>query len=537
MPSELFGQPIFYEDFSPDRPSRFDADLDEFSKLSALEKQELKGFCNISGVATTFTLRSENFREDLVADVSQSINRHRQVICALSLSLFGSPNFSLAEIVVYINEKQLRVYSADAYSPMFLFLKAQLDPALFVYSEYFGREYKSGEMVNDIRHEDLQATSFADESFDIILTCDVFEHIPNAIIAEREVVRILKANGIYCFTVPYIPDGDSDLILAEAAGDGEIQYFAEPQYHGDPVRPDEGILVYRLFSFRDLKQRFEALGCTFRSYRFWSKALGIIDANGWVQIAIKETEENLSLAPYLVGSRWLRELQNELSSTQAQVVQGASEITRLTASIDEACLQLTNQQEVLTRQQELITTQQDKLTREEDELTKQQDVLAKRQEVLTWMQNSRSWRLATVFQDLWQFQDRLRALAARMQYKLGLGGTIFYGAIEGPTSDAVIGEQLEVSGWVFSTAAPVVFVEAFLDSDYLGRLEYGKERDDVAKKYSAEGAEKSGYAQRFLLSAEQRGKRRLRLRAFDALGHSQLFSRPLHKAPPTLPAR
>lgn len=530
MPSELFGQPIFYEDFSPDRPSRFDADLDEFSKLSALEKHELKGFCNISGVATTFTLRSENFREDLVADVSQSINRHRQVICALSLALFGSPNFSLAEIVVYINEKQLRVYSADAYSPMFLFLKAQLDPALFIYSEYFGPEYKSGEMINGIRHEDLQATSFADESFDIILTCDVFEHIPNAIIAEREVVRMLKANGIYCFTVPYIPDGDGDLILAEAAGDGEIQYFAEPQYHGDPVRPDEGILVYRLFSFRDLRQRFEALGCTFRSYRFWSKALGIIDANGWVQIATKESEQQLSLAPYLVGSRWLRELQHELSSTQAQVVQGESEITRLTASINEACLQLTNQQEELAKQQEVIIKQQ-------GELTRQQDVLAKRQEVLTWMQNSRSWRLATVFQDLWQFQDRLRALAARMQYKLGLGGTIFYGAIEDPTSDAVFGEQLEISGWVFSTAAPVVFVEAFLDSDYLGRLEYGKEREDVAKKYSAEGAEKSGYTQRFLLSTEQRGKRRLRLRAFDALGHSQLFSRPLHKALPTQPAQ
>src|SRR5207249_3711892 len=99
----------------------------------------------------------------------------------------------------------------------------------------------------------------------------VFEHIPNAIAAEREVMRILKPGGVYCFTAPFLPAHDHDVVLAEVDNFGNTRYLAEPQYHVDPLRP-EGILVYRIFSFNDMKRRFESMGHEFKSYRFWSKS-------------------------------------------------------------------------------------------------------------------------------------------------------------------------------------------------------------------------------------------------------------------------
>lgn len=283
---EYQGLPIFYEQFNQ-QSSRFDSELDQIVKQYALATRTIHGFCNLSASETDFQVSSDNLRESIVASTSQSISRQRTIVCGLSQAVFGSPCASLFQIADYINRNNLRIYSAEANSAFFLHLKRYIQPNLFSYSEFFGADYTSGDMVNGVMHQDLQCTSFAPESFDLVITSEVFEHIPDAIAAEREVIRILKTRGIYCFTVPFLPYHDNDIVLAELDGAGSIRYLAEPQYHGDPVRPDEGILVYRLFSSNDLKERFESLDCSFVTYRFWSKPLGILDNNAWVHVVKK----------------------------------------------------------------------------------------------------------------------------------------------------------------------------------------------------------------------------------------------------------
>ena len=34
--------------------------------------------------------------------------------------------------------------------------------------------------------------------------------------------------------------------------DGSIEYLAEPLYHGDPIRPHQGVLVWRIFGIEML---------------------------------------------------------------------------------------------------------------------------------------------------------------------------------------------------------------------------------------------------------------------------------------------
>jgi SAM-dependent methyltransferase len=129
--------------------------------------------------------------------------------------------------------------------------------------------------------------SFADASFDVVLTSDVFEHLHEVEQAEAEVVRVLRPGGTYCFTVPFAPNDDDDIILARDRDDGTVEHLAEPQYHGDPLRPGEGILVYRIFTHRRLKERFEALGCTYETFRMWSPGMGILGWDSFVMAATK----------------------------------------------------------------------------------------------------------------------------------------------------------------------------------------------------------------------------------------------------------
>jgi hypothetical protein len=101
------------------------------------------------------------------------------------------------------------------------------------------------------------------------------EHVPDAPTAEGEIVRILKPGGAYYFTVPLHAMADADLVFLLNA-DRKLEHFAEPIYHGDRLRP-EGVLVFRIFSVRQMTERFRDLGATCTNYRLWSKGYGLMD--------------------------------------------------------------------------------------------------------------------------------------------------------------------------------------------------------------------------------------------------------------------
>ncbi len=278
-------------------PSTVYSDYAAGMEHEILQSGKFVGLCNLSGTPTEFSIAHHNLRETVVATSSNSYNRQRQLVCAISIGLFGHPYATIDEIAAHINFYNLKLFTAEANAALFLYLKRLLRPELFYYSEYFGPDYQSGQMVNGVRHEDLQQTSFPDETFDIVLTAEVFEHIPDAIKAEREIIRILKKGGIYCFTVPFAPYAEHDNIRASLDSDGNIVHHAPPEYHGDPVRPEEGVLVYRVFSQRDMEQRFTALDCEFVTYHLWSRMLGILGANAMVHVASKLPKRSFASAP------------------------------------------------------------------------------------------------------------------------------------------------------------------------------------------------------------------------------------------------
>jgi SAM-dependent methyltransferase len=111
---------------------------------------------------------------------------------------------------------------------------------------YVGTHYypdvSPGSLHNGLRCENLERLTFADASFDLVVTQDVMEHILDPAAALSEIARTLVPGGFHVFTVPFY-DRQETLVRATRTPQG-IEYLEPPQYHGNPI-DGRGSLVTR----------------------------------------------------------------------------------------------------------------------------------------------------------------------------------------------------------------------------------------------------------------------------------------------------
>ena len=210
-------------------------------------------FCPICGRVTTMVFRGGSARESWVCRSCRSFNRQRQIAAVLCRrDLAGRSHRSLRDYAEHSGEA---VYLAEQGGPLH---EALRHASTFAASEYMDPRAASGEVINGVLHQDLQRLSFAGESFDLVVTTDVFEHVPAPYTAHAEILRVLRPGGRHVFTVPYDEGREDDDVRAVLDAEGNIEYLTEPQYHLDPLRP-EGALVFTIFG-TGMSDRLRDLG-------------------------------------------------------------------------------------------------------------------------------------------------------------------------------------------------------------------------------------------------------------------------------------
>ena len=90
---------------------------------------------------------------------------------------------------------------------------------------------KPGETVNGIRSEDLTRLTYADESFDLVITSESLEHVPDLNKALAEIRRVLKPGGCHIFTIPQIPGVAKTYPRAVLREDSSVEHLASPICH------------------------------------------------------------------------------------------------------------------------------------------------------------------------------------------------------------------------------------------------------------------------------------------------------------------
>jgi GT2 family glycosyltransferase/2-polyprenyl-3-methyl-5-hydroxy-6-metoxy-1,4-benzoquinol methylase/glycosyltransferase involved in cell wall biosynthesis len=235
--------------------------------------EHIIGWCNICGQKTRFYFKEVAlWRESLVCEHCRSTSRYRSIARGVLRAvgeLNGCQVPSLADLARNDACKRLRIY--DTQPPFYSDACAYPLPRLLRAADWIDLELSSFKpkkklgvkLSTCITNQNLEMLTFDDEAFDIVVTSDVMEHVRLDFKAHREIHRVLRAGGIYLFTVPHRRERQDTLVrvqVVDPADPSKDVHLLEPEYHGD-TNSDSGekALSYRVYG-RDLEETLSALG-------------------------------------------------------------------------------------------------------------------------------------------------------------------------------------------------------------------------------------------------------------------------------------
>lgn len=196
-----------------------------FIERLALHAGENGVFSHFTAVCKPAVVVGQNYRETIVSDGLNSRQR-------------GTLDEVFAEVG---DDFSKRILILEAITPFALALRGRYPFALGV--EYLP-DQKDKDRFFPVPHLDMLSTNLPDGAFDVVVSNDVLEHVPDLARGLRETRRILKSGGACIATVPFRFEFQETSIRAVVA-DGKIVHLVEPEFHGNPVDP-QGSLVFQV---------------------------------------------------------------------------------------------------------------------------------------------------------------------------------------------------------------------------------------------------------------------------------------------------
>lgn len=180
-------------------------------------------------------LRVPNWREHLVCPRCCLSGRQRRVVELVARAVAGKPDTAPV------------VYLMEALSPLHHWCARRLAGTTVIGSEYFGPDGATVGAARGVRHEDAEQLTFADASVDVVVSCDVLEHVAEPRRAFAEIARVLRPGGRAILTFPMDTHVEAHQRRAELV-DGAVRHLLPPVHHGNPLSA-EGALVFTDFGW------------------------------------------------------------------------------------------------------------------------------------------------------------------------------------------------------------------------------------------------------------------------------------------------
>lgn len=138
---------------------------------------------------------------------------------------------SLEALVSETEFTQLTVFEAGVSGPF----RKYLEPLENYQKSFFWDDVELGSYREGVRCENLEKLTFADNTFDLMVSSDILEHVRRPYDAFREIHRVLKRGAWHIFSIPVqIPMRSVSKFRVDTTTDEDI-LLDEAHYHGDGI--------------------------------------------------------------------------------------------------------------------------------------------------------------------------------------------------------------------------------------------------------------------------------------------------------------
>ena len=192
------------------------------------------GTCRICGCDQVFTRQKLAIRETYPCTNCKASLREREHALAILDTYANCKASSIRDLASTDDFNELKIFEPGTAGMLRKFICHLPHYQQSVYMpEKESQVFKPN--TSNIQHQDLEALTFEDNEFDLVITSDIMEHVRNPWIAFTEIHRVLKPGGHHIFTIPLQkPMPISTTPRVELGDNPEDDIYVLPKrYHGD----------------------------------------------------------------------------------------------------------------------------------------------------------------------------------------------------------------------------------------------------------------------------------------------------------------
>ena len=223
------------------------------------------GIYSVGGTHQAFIRRNASLREGCRCVPCKASLRYRGQAGAILRSYAHHGATTIAELVHEPEFAALSFWEPRVLGP---FRQHFTTMPSYVMSDYWP-DVAPGDTRDGVRGEDLMALTFADNSYDLVVTSDIFEHVRHPCDGFAEVRCVLRPGGRHIFSIPVQEPWRAVTVAPVDISGADDVNILEPRYHLGPGNSQH--IVFNDFG-RDLVDGLATVGFDRTVIRFESSS-------------------------------------------------------------------------------------------------------------------------------------------------------------------------------------------------------------------------------------------------------------------------
>ena len=197
-----------------------------------MTRSDYSGICTVCGKDGLFlhdpAIRS--IRENFKCVTCRASLRYREQARLVVRDFSRTGSKCLAELAREREFRTARIYEPGLIGPF----RRYLSGLSGYQSSFFEADVSADEVRDGIECQDLMNLGYEKDSFDLVLSSDIFEHVRKPFAGFQEVNRVLKPGGFHIFSIPVqYPMKRRSVFRVDTSGPNDV-YVLPAHYHGAP---------------------------------------------------------------------------------------------------------------------------------------------------------------------------------------------------------------------------------------------------------------------------------------------------------------